>query len=99
MLFLIYLAQSPLNFTAALADGLATALAVVLEDHSDAPELLTTEHANARVEVYHRVKVEDLGQEVLIFRALVLKKDAVHFKRAGLHPSGRPSAATLTIVI
>ena len=53
MLFLIYLAQSPLNFTAALADGLATALAVVLEDHSDAPELLTAEHANARVEVHH----------------------------------------------
>lgn len=95
----IDLAQSSRLFATILADCLATTLAIVLEDHANAAEGLTAEHAEARVKLVHGVQVKYLRQCIFFLGAFIFQKYAVHLKRAGLLPSGGTCIAIRATVI
>ena len=75
----VNLAQPSRLFATILADCLATTLAIVLEDHTNAAKGLTAEHAEARVKLVYGFQVEYLRQCIFFFGAFILQKYAVHF--------------------
>lgn len=93
----VYLAEAAGRLAAILADCLATAFAVVLENHPDASKRLTAQHAESGVQLLHRVKVKYLRKSTVLF--LILKKDAVHLKGAGLFPAGRTSITVFALAV
>ena len=81
MLLWVDLTQFSFLLAAIIADGLSTALAIVLQYHPNTTERFTAEHTTARVELHDGLCVKDLWQLIFLFSVLVFQKDAVYFFR------------------